>query len=189
MNRRDALNRVALLVGGTVIGAEFFLSGCKAEDKYGASVDFTPQDIAYLDEIAETIIPKTDTPGAKDARVGAFMSVMVKDTYNEKQQKAFLDGMTSLNKASDKKFSSGFMAITPEQRKQLLIDLDKEAKEFEKTKKDGEPPHYFTLLKQLTLLGYFTSEPGATQALNYIQVPGKFEGCIPYKKGDKAYAL
>ena len=85
MNRRDALSRVALLVGGTVIGAEFFLSGCKNEDRVGSSVDFTEKDIAYLDEIAETILPKTDTPGAKDAKVGAFMTVMVKDTYDEKK--------------------------------------------------------------------------------------------------------
>src|SRR5574339_815579 len=109
MNRRDALSRVALLVGGTVIGAEFFLSGCKANDKYGASVDFNEKDIAYLDEIAETIIPQTDTPGAKAAKVGAFMAVMVKDTYNDQQQKTFLEGMTKLNDACDKKFNSGIM--------------------------------------------------------------------------------
>lgn len=190
MNRRDALSRVALLVGGTVIGAEFFLSGCKAnDDKYGASVDFTEKDIAYLDEIAETILPQTDTPGAKAAKVGAFMTVMVKDTYNEKQQKAFLDGMNKLNDDAGKKFKDGFMAITPAQRKELLIGIDKEAKEFNKTKDKDAPPHYFALMKQLTLLGYFTSEVGATQALNYVAIPGKYEGCIPYKKGDKAYAL
>ena len=70
-----------------------------------------------------------------------------------------------------------------------MIELDKEAKDFNKNKKKEDPPHYFALMKQLTLLGYFTSEPGATQALNYVSVPGKFEACIPYKKGDKAYAL
>ena len=189
MNRRDALSRVALLVGGTVIGAEFFLSGCKANDKYGSSVDFTDKDIAYMDEIAETIIPQTDTPGAKAAKVGAFMAIMVKDTYNEQQQKTFLEGMTKLNEASDKKFNNGFMQITPEQRKELLTELDKEAKDYNKNKQKEDPPHYFAMMKQLTLLGYFTSEPGATQALNYVAVPGKFEACIPYKKGDKAYAL
>lgn len=189
MNRRNALNRVALILGGTVIGAEFFLSGCKANDKYGASVDFTEKDIAYLDEIAETIIPKTDTPGAKEAKVGAFMTVMVKDTYSEEQQKAFLEGMNKLNEASDKKFKDGFMQITPEQRKQLLIEIDTEAKDYNKTKKKEEPSHYFGMMKQLTLLGYFTSEPGATKALNYVAVPGRYDACIPYKKGDKAYAL
>jgi hypothetical protein len=189
MNRRDAISRVALLVGGTVIGAEFFLSGCKNEEKYGSSVDFNEKDIAYLDEIAETIIPKTNTPGAKDAKVGAFMAVMVKDCYTEDQQKTFLDGMGTINEASNKKFKNGFMAITPEERKLLLIGVDQEAKDWQKSKKHEDPNHYFHLMKQLTLLGYFTSEPGATQALNYVAIPGRYDACIPYNKGDKAYAL
>lgn len=189
MNRRDALQRVALLVGGTVIGAEFFLSGCKANDKYGASLEFTEKDIAFLDEIAETTIPQTDTPGAKAAKVGEFMTVMVKDTYNEKQQQAFLEGMTKLNDASKALFNKGFMDITPEQRKELLTGVDTEAKKYKEEKKKDDPPHYFALMKQLTLLGYFTSEVGATQALNYVAIPGRFDPCIPYNEGDKAYAL
>jgi hypothetical protein len=91
MNRRDALSRVALILGGTVVGANLFLEGCKPTDKKasGGVTDFTPDDMAYLDEIAETIIPATDTPGAKAAKVGAFMTVMVKDCYEEKDQKTF----------------------------------------------------------------------------------------------------
>ena len=191
MNRRDALSRVALLLGGTVIGSEFFLSGCTTSDKkIGQSVDFTADDIAFLDEVAETIIPATDTPGAKAAKVGTFMTVMVKDCYDEKQQKIFLAGMTKLNETSTQKYNgNGFMKLTSEQRKELLNALDKEQKEYAKDKKKEDDPHYFTLMKQLTLLGYFTSEPGATKALRYVPVPGKFEACIPYKKGDKAWAL
>jgi hypothetical protein len=191
MNRRDALSRVALLLGSTVIGAEFFLSGCTNGDKkVGQSVDFTADDIAYLDEVAETIIPATDTPGAKAAKVGTFMTVMVKDCYDEKNQKVFLEGMNKLNEASKKKFGgTGFLKATPEQRKELLNELDKEQKEYAKNKKKEDDPHYFTQMKQLTLLGYFTSEPGATQALRYVPVPGRYDACIPYKKGDKAWAL
>ena len=190
MNRRDAISRVALLLGGTVIGAEFFLSGCKNEDKkIGSSVDFKPEDIAFLDEVAETIIPQTDTPGAKAAKVGTFMSVMVKDCYDEDNQKVFLEGMNKLNDASKKKFNSGFMQVTPEQRKQLLNEIDKEMKDYGKNKKQEDPAHYFNQMKQLTLLGYFTSKEGATQALRYVAVPGRFDACIPYKKGDKAWAL
>lgn len=189
MNRRDALSRVALLVGGSVIGAQAFLTGCKTSTKYGESLNFTPEDIAFLDEIAETILPKTDTPGAKEAKVGEFMTVWVKDCYEEKDQKIFLEGMNKLNEASVQKNGKSFMESTPEQRHELLVGLDKEAKEYSKTKKPEDPSHYFSLMKQMTLMGFFTSKEGATKALRYVAVPGKYEGCIPYKKGDKAWAL
>ena len=80
------------------------------------------------------------------------------------------------------------MAIDPAQRKELLTGIDKEAKAYGASKKPEDPNHYFRLMKELTLLGYFTSEPGATKALRYVAVPGRYEGCIPYKKGDKAWA-
>ncbi len=188
MNRRDALSRVALLVGGTVVGGEFFLSGCKASDKQITGLPLSKEDIAYLDEIAETIIPATDTPGAKAAKVGDFMNIMVTDCYDEKDQKSFIDGMNKINEECKKAHGHAFMSATPEQRKELLTKLDKEAKEYGKSKKPEDPNHYFGLMKQLTLLGFFTSETGATQTLRYKQVPGKYEGCIPYKKGDKAWA-
>ena len=190
MNRRDALSRVALLVGGTVIGAEAFLKGCTTSDKkLGASLKFTPDDTAFLNEVAETIIPATSTPGAKEAKVGEFMTVIVNDCYEEKDQKIFLEGMQKLDDASKKKNSKSFMESTPQQRHDLLVELDKEAKDYNKSKKPEDPNHYFSMYKQLTLWGYFTSEPGATKALRYVAVPGRYEGCIPYKKGDKAWAL
>ncbi len=188
MNRRDALSRVALLVGGSIVGAEFFLSGCTATEMKAAGLPFTKEDIAYLDEIAETIIPATGTPGAKAARVGEFMNTMVTDCYDMKDQKIFIDGMAKVNEACSKAHGHNFMKASPEHRKEILTALDKEAKEYQKNKKAEDPNHYFQLMKQLTLLGFFTSETGATQTLRYIAVPGKYEGCIPYKKGDKAWA-
>lgn len=191
MNRRDALSRVALILGGTVVGANVILEGCKPADKKagGDGTNFTPDDVAYLDEIAETIIPATDTPGAKAAKVGAFMTVMVKDCYEEKDQKIFREGMDKINDESKKKFDKAFMELTTEERHQLLVAIDNDQKDYGKKKKADDPNHYFRLMKELTLLGYFTSEVGATQALRYVESPGKYEGCIPYKKGDKAWAI
>ena len=191
MNRRDALTRVGLLLGGTVVGAELFMSGCKnAPDKnIGAGgTNFSNDDIAYFDEIAETILPATDTPGAKDAKVGAFWATIVKDCYTEQEQKVFLDGMKKLNDASVQKNGKSYMDSTPEQRHELLVALDKEQKDYMAAKKKDDPAHYFRMMKELTLWGYFTSEPGATKALRYIAVPGKYVGCMDYKKGDKAWA-
>lgn len=185
MNRREALSRVAIITGGAVLGAEAFLSGCKTNTK---GVSFSNDDVAFLDEVAETIIPKTNTPGAKDAKVGEFMKVMVNDCYEEKDQVIFREGMKKLDEAAKKLNSKSFMESTPEQRKALLVSLDKEAKEYQKTAKPEDPKHYFTMFKQLTLSGFFTSEVGATKALRYVAVPGKFVGSYPYKKGDKAWA-
>jgi hypothetical protein len=144
--------------------------------------------IAFLDEVAETIIPSTDTPGAKAALVGAFMNTMVMDCYKEKDQKIFAGGITEIDNSANHMFGKGFMNITPAQRKSLLNQVNKELKAYNDSKKEDDPNHYFGMMKQLTLLGYFSSEIGATQALRYVAIPGKYEGCVPYKKGDKAWA-
>ena len=208
MNRRDAIGRVAILMGGAVIGAEFFLSGCKPAGGSAAGVDdlFTSDNTAFLNEVADTILPTTSSPGAKAANVGAFMAIMVRDCYTPADQKTFVAGLGKLNDAANKKFGSKFLSLTPQQRTDLLIDLDKEQKAFtadrdkqlsaDALKHKGEanykglemPNHYFRMIKQLTLTGYFTSEVGATKALRYIAIPGRYDGCVPYKKGDKAWA-
>jgi predicted house-cleaning noncanonical NTP pyrophosphatase (MazG superfamily) len=186
MNRREAVQNITLLLGGTLVGMNAFLTGCKT--KTGGNETFSPDDIAYLDEIADTILPATNTPGAKVAQVGQFMTVMVRDCYEAKDQKAFREGMDKINELSEKQFDKSFMKISPEQRHQLLVKLDAEAKEHHKNKKPEDTAHYFRLMKELTLLGYFTSEIGSTQARRYAAVPGRYDACIPYKKGDKAWA-
>jgi len=190
MNRRDAISRVSLLLGGTILGAEAFLSGCSQPEKNigGAGINFSNDDVAFLDEVAETILPATDTPGAKEAKVGEFMTRIVRDCYTDKDQKIFIDGMQKLNESSKKKYGHGFLDIKPEERHDLLVEMDKEQKAYAASKKEEDPTHYFRMMKELTLWGYFTSEPGATKALRYVAVPGKYEGCIDYKKGEKAWA-
>lgn len=190
MTRRDALARVALIFGGTIIGADIFLIGCtNADKKVSGALDFSADNIAFLDEVGETILPATaSSPGAKEAKIGGFMKTIVTDCYNEADQKIFMEGIGKLNDESKKKFGDRFMKITAEQRITLLTQLDKEAKEYNTKKQKSDPNHYFTMMKQLTVWGYFSSKEGATKALRYVAVPGKFEGCIPYKKGDKAWA-
>jgi hypothetical protein len=99
-----------------------------------------------------------------------------------------MEGLKKLDDASKKKSGKAFLESAPEQKHDLLVDLDKEMKDYQKSKKEKDPNHYFRMVKELTLLGFFTSEVGATKALRYVAVPGKYEGCIPYKKGDKAWA-
>jgi hypothetical protein len=139
------------------------------------------------------------------------MTVMVNDCYTKDDQEIFHKGLDILDDACNKMHKVGFMKATPEQRKNLLIAVDKETKDYVKKqadavnvqrqkekpgqerstddfKKQAMPNHYFQQLKQLAIFGYFTSEKGRTQALRYTPVPGKFEGIIDYKKGDKAFA-
>lgn len=190
MNRRDAIARVGLLVGGTVVGANVFLTGCARKSEVAASgLTFTPDNISFLDEVGEVILPTTaSSPGAKEAKIGEFMKSIVSDCYEEKDQKAFFEIFTKLDQSANTKFSKTFLDLSPADRQSLLIAIDEEAKSYKKSKKAEEPEHYFTLAKQLTLWGYFTSEVGSTKALRYLPVPGHYEGCAPYKKGDKAWA-
>ncbi len=187
MERRELLKMIALATGGLFIGGEMLLSGCKNAPKLGGP-GFTDADISFLDEVAETILPRTSTPGAKDAGVGRFMTVMVNDCYTETDQKVFHEGIGKLDQASKDKYKKSFLDASAAERTELLTELDKEAKEYQSSKKGEDPNHYFTQMKQLTLFGFFTSEKGSKEVLRHNPVPGKYNGALPYKKGDRLWA-
>jgi hypothetical protein len=190
VTRREAIRRVSALLGGAaLIGQSAWLSGC-ATTPPAAGELFSAIDVALLDEIAETILPATNTPGAKAAHVGPFIAVMVTDTYDPREQRIFLDGLATLETEGREQHGVGFMAASVTQRVALLERLDREAIDFMRRQGPGslQPPHYFRMIKELTLLGYFTSEIGYTQAMRYIETPGRFDPCIPYKVGDKIWA-
>jgi len=187
MDRRELLKLIAIATSGAVIGGEFLLAGCKNPEA-GAGLGFSADNLSFLDEVAETILPKTNTPGAKDAEVAKFMQVMVNDCYTAADQQIFFEGINKLNDACKKMHNTDFMKASMEQRTGLLTELDKEAKEYRKNKKKEDPNHYFTMMKQLTLQGYFTSKAALTSVFDYHSVPGKYDGAVLYKKGDKAFA-
>jgi Gluconate 2-dehydrogenase subunit 3 len=186
ITRRDAIARLALVMGGALIGGQAWLRGETLAGKTAGN-DFTADDIALLDEIGDTIIPATDTPGAKAVGIGVFMIGMVKDCYDDAQHAAFKAGLAAVDAASRTKFGRDFRSASAEQRTALLNALDAEQRRHQAAKKDGETAHYFRMMKQLTLLGFFTSEIGATQVLRFAEVPGRYDGNAPYKKGDRAW--
>lgn len=220
ITRREAVARVAALLGGVaLIGGSALITGCRTEKTGAPSTPFTTDEIAYLDEIADTILPTTSTPGAKAAKTGEFIARMVTDSYSLEDEKTFRAGMVKLDDASKaRNGGKTFMQASPEQRLALLKTLDKEQFDYgEKHRLEGlkkskevlsalqqnapktesqqataitdEPPNrYFRMMKELSLLGYFTSEIGCTQAQVYEESPGKWEPCIPYKPGQKAYS-
>jgi hypothetical protein len=232
ISRREAIQRVTAMLGGfTLVGGTSLIAACEkaqqgVKDSSTSAAagpqqpigEFSAQDIAYLDEIADTILPTTSTPGAKAAKTGAFIALMVTDTYEPDDRKVFRAGMTTLDEAS-KKANGGqsFMAATPQQRLTLLETVDKEAKAHmdardaarrardkvgpaKKAADQGAnvgaagaitadtPTHYFRMMKELSMLGYFTSELGCKQAMRYDESPGRFDPCVPYAPGEKAWA-
>jgi hypothetical protein len=202
MERRGLLKMIAVLTGGVVIGGDIFLSGCK--NSSSSTIVFTKEIIALLDEIGETILPKTKTPGAKDVAIGKFMQTIVTDCYYPAEQKTFMAGIDELTKRCNEKYKNDFIKCSSEQRTVLIKQIDTEAKEYNNKKfaydtekndilkgtldfnKDVMPSHWFSMMKQLTLLGFFTSKEGASQALRYVPVPGRYDGDVDYKKGDRA---
>jgi hypothetical protein len=187
LTRREALRRVSLLLGSaTLIGESAWLAGCATAGapRTTAGSLFSASEIALLDEIADTILPTTSTPGAKAAGVGPFMAVMVADVYDAGQRKIFRDGLATLERECRKLHGTDFMTATPAQRTTLLEQLDRE----QHAQRNSGTPHYFRMMKELALLGYFTSEIGYTQAMRYTETPGRFDPCVPYTPGDKAWA-
>ncbi|HKO15059.1 MAG TPA: gluconate 2-dehydrogenase subunit 3 family protein [Gemmatimonadaceae bacterium] len=194
IDRREAIRRVSALLGGVaLVGGSAIWTGC-ARDRAAVVASsagvgaFTPPDIALLDDVADTILPETSTPGARAAHTGAFMAMMVTDCYDERDQKIFKDGMAKLDAAARTAGAASFTAATPAQRLSVLEALDREQKAYMDAKKPDDPAHYFRMMKELALLGYFTSEIGYTKAQRYVESPGRFDSCVPYHPGDKAWA-
>ncbi|MES5047830.1 gluconate 2-dehydrogenase subunit 3 family protein [Rhizobium nepotum] len=183
MNRRDLLKLIAIATGLPLIGADVVTAAENAAKPAGEAHAFSPEDIRLLDEVAETIIPRTSTPGAKDAAVGAFMAVYVADCYTDEQRKLFLSAMAEIENRSQAEHKKAFLELTPQERQTLISALDKKAR----AEQTSTAPQAFTLVKQLTLLGFFTSKIGATEVLVYDEIPGGFETCVPYKKGTPAW--
>lgn len=184
MNRRELLKHIALLTGASVVGAEWFLTGCKNETSAASQGLFSDNDLALLDEIAETIIPRTQTPGAKDAHTGAFMAEYIRDCYTQDNQQIVVAGLKEIEQASRDRHKAAFVSLEPGQRAAILQVFSDAAQAAQ----SSEIPHFFTLFQQLTLLGFFTSEQGYTQVLRFELVPGKYEGCIEYTAGQGAWA-
>lgn len=188
LTRREALRRVSAFLGGTtLVGQSVWLAGCEGARYARRSTLFTGLEMALLDEIAETILPATSTPGAKAAGVGFFIAMMVTDTYAPPQQRVFRDGLRALERECESQHGTDFMAASAAQRLALLERLDREQL-GPAPPGAGVRPTYFRMIKELTLLGYFTSEIGYTQALRYVETPGRFDPCVPYAPGEKAWA-
>jgi hypothetical protein len=185
MDRREALKKVAFLMGGaisaTTMGVIF--QSFTLPEAQRNFVTFSGSDEAILAEFADIILPTTkSSPGAKAAGIGTFIPMMVNDCYPESMQQIFATGLKAMNAKCLTDFNKNFLSLTIEERQKIMGDLRDEAIATEKA------PSFFLIARDLTILGYFSSEIGCTQAREYLLIPGSYDGNAEYKPGQKAWA-
>lgn len=189
MNRRKALGRIILAgIGGTLaFGGYKWYEGSKTPD-----IPWLEQHKDLLAALADTIIPQTDSPGARSAGVQEFMLTLLKDCTDRHSLNKFIDGCKSLESHCQSKYQSSFSHCTEPVRIALFTDLEKKDRPASgilgkaETRYLGKP--FFSTLKEYTVIAYCTSEPGATQGLAYVPVPVNYHGCLPLQPGQPAWA-
>lgn len=199
MNRREAIQRTMLALGYAISAPALMgvLNGCKAKPELAYTPDFFNRDQALLiSELSEIIIPKTDTPGAKDAGVPGFIDSMLKEVYSKEQQDEFLKDIAAFDDDAKKAFGDSF-AMCSQDNKVALVKKHHDAALAESkgggstgwwNAGTGAKRPFILTMKEVTLLGFFTSKQGATEVLQYNPVPGPFQGCVDLEKIGKAWA-
>lgn len=205
MNRRDALR---ILTAGAVLPTltpDLFAFYQQAHP--GASYSLrtlNPHQNDTVVAMIDQIIPATDTPGAKGARVNEFIDVILTEWANDEERRNFLDGLAAVDKQSNDLFRKDFAAASSSQQVTLLRSMDDAAAVLRAEKQRHAPNtvpepdtqlkgDFFTVFKNTTLHGYYTSEVAVTKELNpenrsvyEIIMPGAFHGCTPLPAGRKA---
>lgn len=199
MNRREVLQRTAMVLGYAISGSALtgIMNGCKAAPDRTYTPEFFTEDQAQLiSELAEIIIPKTTTPGAKEAGVPGFMDGMLKEVFQKEDQDRFLQGLTAFDEDAKKTFGDPFVECEPVDRvahvkkhhdAALANSKDHGSAGWWNSGNAADKP-FIVKFKELTILGFFTSEAGATQVLQYSPVPGPYKGCVPLSDVGKTWA-
>ncbi|MEY4904398.1 MAG: hypothetical protein RLZZ292_2213 [Bacteroidota bacterium] len=175
-NRREVIQRLAIMLGGTIALPDI-LHAWETPTPHNQGVLFSPAQESLIAEIAEMIIPTTDTPGAKTAGVPAFIQTMIADCTNVVDREQFFAQLAAFDAETKKSKGKDFVSCDNATRTELLKEQEKLGNKS-----------FFPRIKSLTVTGFFTSEIGATKVLRYEPVPGRYDGSAPYKKGDKAWA-
>jgi gluconate 2-dehydrogenase gamma chain len=191
MDRREAIQRTAMMLGYAVSASAIagIMNGCKAAPELAFKpLFFSPEMAGMIAEISEIIIPKTDTPGAKDVGVPAFIDLMLKDCYKKEDQDRFVKGATDFDADAKATYGDTFVYCDAEKQKELVLKYHGEAIAAMKSETPPKDRPFILMVKELTMLGFFTSEPGATQVLQYNPVPGSYKGCVPLSEVGRTWA-
>ena len=199
MKRREVLQQATAILGYAITGPALagILNGCQATPGLAFRPEFFSADQATLvAALTEIIIPRTDTPGAIDAGVPMFIDRMLKEIYLKESQDVFLKGLSDFDNGARERYNKAFMDCSDEEKLAYFKNqhdavMDKGGSGYSgsfwaATEKNSKP--FMVELKELTLLGFFTSELGATKVLQYNQVPGPYKGCVPLAEVGKTWA-
>ncbi len=197
MHRRELLKRIGLLAGGAVVLPSALMAD-NGDWAYSDQLDYSKVKVFNKKQrklvvaLAETILPKTSTPGATDAKVGPFIELMLQDCYTPADITAFIAGLATVETDAVAAHKLPFLKLTAEQMTSVLKKTEADALAEKKrrhiAKKTGEPQIFWFLLKSLCLTGFFTSEVGGQQAANYIMNPGRWDGAAPVTAETRVWA-
>jgi hypothetical protein len=175
MSRREAIKRAAMLLG-VAFAPSLVESALQAQTAAGGAGTAKPaylsaKQFEVVSAIADRILPRTDTPGALDVGVPAFVDLMYGKYLRTADQAVVAAGLADLEAASGAAHRRGFAQLPPAQQDALLTTVAEASKAKERT--------FFHQLKELVVLGYFSSEQIGKTVLHYDPVPGRFDGCVP----------
>lgn len=189
MNRRKALRNILLISGGAAISAATY----KAYNWFKKpDLDFVFDQKKIIEALAETIIPKTDTPGAKEAGVGEIIEILLKDCTSRPSQNKFIDGLKELISYCSSTYHKSYLDCTSKEQSNVLRYFQENGKPpkgiIGKVQNQFLGKSFYSTLVEYTTFGYCTSELGATQGLSYVLIPGRYNGCIPLEPNQRTWA-
>ncbi len=189
MNRRTLLKSIAAVV--TLGGAGGVLYNFLTPGD-GIPLADLPKNKALVAELAETIIPRTNTPGAKDAGVENYIIKMITENTDVKMQHSFLAGLKSVEEYAKDKYDKDFILCSQEEKHAVVKHFEERATYsisiLNKVQRKFLGAPFFYQLRDLTVEGYCTSQLGATQGLAYDYVPVTFQACIPLQPNQLSWA-
>ena len=185
IDRKEAIKRAGLLLGGVMFAPNILgvLNGCTASPGDWTPTLFSNDQARIVTALADVILPADDSPSASDLGVPKFIETMVDEVYSEVQQREFLEGLDKFADDYRADIQSEFADGNDTDKYDFTYYQNRLAVE-----EDPARNPFFLSFKELTLLGYFTTEVGASEVLRYQAVPGSYEGCIPYDEVGKTWA-
>jgi hypothetical protein len=178
ITRREAIQRAALLLG-FAISPSILTGVMKAQPVEGRDTRYlATKHLAIAGAVADRILPRTDTPGAVDVGVLTFIDLMYGEYMTDEEREQFTNGLEGIEAASLGYYRRSYARLAPDRQEIVLQAIAEAGREM------GNP--FFNQIKELTIVGFFTSEPVAKKILRYDPVPGPYRGCIPVTEVGKA---